>query len=442
MSASIFVLVKELNPRIRYTFAVIFKNLLGFDQVHLSLSHEAFDEYMGIKLSYSKTAHEKLPYLLSSSELLYSKGIDSTIPDDFTDSFSYPCFFVHNDRQALLPFDFPALVFWLISRYEEYQPFVSDRHGRFPATESFAFKNQFLELPVINLWALELKKMLRERYPNEIFPKRATFKFIPSYDIDYAWAYKHKALWRQFAAALRDIFKGNFTEFHERMSVLSGKQDDPYFTFAFIKSLHESNAVQPIFFWLVGNYGEFDKNTDYRNKAFRALIKGICSKYKFGIHPSYASNENQKLLKKEISRLSVISDTEITLSRQHFLKLNFPETYRKLVLEGIAHDYTMGYAELAGFRASVALPFPWYDILNETETGLIVHPFMLMDVMLNGYMKLNVDEALNKMNQIEAQTKAVGGELVCIWHNSSFSEKANWVGWRKLYSRFIENAQK
>jgi hypothetical protein len=43
-----------------------------------------------------------------------------------------------------LPFDPLAATFYLVSRYEEYLPFIPDEHGRFPAKQSFAFSNGFL----------------------------------------------------------------------------------------------------------------------------------------------------------------------------------------------------------------------------------------------------------------------------------------------------------
>ena len=47
-----------------------------------------------------------------------------------------------------IPFDIFAASFYLITRYEEYLPHVQDVHERFPADESIAFKNGFLEQPV------------------------------------------------------------------------------------------------------------------------------------------------------------------------------------------------------------------------------------------------------------------------------------------------------
>ena len=45
----------------------------------------------------------------------------------------------------IIPFDVFSATFFLVSRYEEYLPHVKDDYGRFLATESLAFKEDFLQ---------------------------------------------------------------------------------------------------------------------------------------------------------------------------------------------------------------------------------------------------------------------------------------------------------
>jgi hypothetical protein len=144
----------------------------------------------------------------------------------------------------------------------------------------------------------------------------------------------------------------------------------------------------------------------------------------------------------EIKRLESILSKKITKSRQHFLKLKFPDTYQNLLRMGITDDYTMGYAEQPGFRASVAGSYFWYDLINETQTNLRIHPFMLMDVTLHTYLKMSPEAALQCVLPIIQVTKDAGGELICIWHNNSFCEKGEWKGWKSMYEQFIQEASK
>src|SRR5436190_8549265 len=120
----------------------------------------------------------------------------------------------------------------------------------------------------------------------------------------------------------------------------------------------------------------------------QSLIKSLADYADIGIHPSYASNENRKQVKKEIRRLNKVLKREVTRSRQHFLKVTFPETYRTLIELDIEEDYSMGYASEIGFRASICTPFNFYDLDLDVETKLKLVPFMLMDGTMKDYMKL------------------------------------------------------
>ncbi|MFT4758694.1 MAG: hypothetical protein ACI9LN_000656, partial [Saprospiraceae bacterium] len=131
---------------------------------------------------------------------------------------------------------------------------------------------------------------------------------------------------------------------------------------------------------------------------------------------------------------------DVTKSRQHFLKLSLPKTYQNLLKTGITDDYTMGYATEIGFRASIAQPFLWYDLKSEKTTNLRIHPFQIMDVTLQQYLKLSPNEAIDRAIKIIESTKAIGGTFVSLWHNSSFSNEKKWRGWKRVYERILEAA--
>ena len=61
------------------------------------------------------------------------------------------------------------------------------------------------------------------------------------------------------------------------------------------------------------------------------------------------------------------------MSRQHFLKINLPKTYQTLSELDIKEDYSMGYADHLGFRASVSSPFYFYNLDIEKQTFVNVN---------------------------------------------------------------------
>jgi hypothetical protein len=159
-----------------------------------------------------------------------------------------------------------------------------------------------------------------------------------------------------------------------------------------------------------------------------------------GIHPSFASNHQLEKIKIEKERLEKISGKKISYSRQHFLKLTFPHTYRNLLAVGITDDFTMGYADAIGFRAGICTPFRWYDLERETETHLTIHPFAVMDGTLNNYLKLSPTLAIEKTKEIINKVKQVNGKFIFIWHNETLSDWKEWKGWKNVYEEIIKAA--
>jgi hypothetical protein len=137
--------------------------------------------------------------------------------------------------------------------------------------------------------------------------------------------------------------------------------------------------------------------------------------------------------------LETITQKNVTNSRQHFLRLNFPTTYRALIQAGITDDFTMGYADAVGFRAGVAVPFQWFDLLENKITTLTIHPFMAMDATLKQYLNLNPAKAAQIVIDLAKATQKYGGQMITLWHNSSFTEE--WKGWKEAYISILEGCK-
>ena len=120
--------------------------------------------------------------------------------------------------------------------------------------------------------------------------------------------------------------------------------------------------------------------------------------------------------------------------------MELPRTYQELLDAGIREDYTMGYAEAPGFRAGMALPFPWFDLEAGRCTELILHPFTVMDVTLKEYQQLSPEQGLRSALQLLDTVRAAGGTFCTLWHNSSFSDIGHWKPWRAVYLQIISEA--
>ncbi len=444
MSNSTILFYAHLQTaRMRYIVDFIFTNLLGINVLHVD------NEADWIQSPLPKIWYGNMDYapkkegvvLAQQHSILTEKGLQSNINPTFGE-------------------DVLAHAFFELSRYEEYEDFgmgngdfgiliphseisipkSRDIHGRFTGQQSHAFKKGYLQRPIVHEIAEGLKQKLRQRYANLLF-KNVTYCFLPTYDIDMAWRYAHKSWIRHLLAGLREVLKMDFHHLQTRISVLQRKTEDPDFVFSYIEKLNSDYQLKPIFFWLLGDYGKYDKNISHHNVNLQNLILNIASKYLVGIHPSYRSNKDANILKMEVNRLNHIlkpKSINVKSSRQHFLKLSLPETYRRLLDAGITEDYTMGYADQIGFRAGVAVPFNWYDIENETVTNLTIHPFQVMDVTLQQYLKLSPKDAIEVVKPLIESIKTLGGTFTTLWHNSSLSETDEWRGWRNAYEKIIQ----
>ena len=211
-------------------------------------------------------------------------------------------------------------------------------------------------------------------------------------------------------------------------------------TYDYQLELQRKYNFKAIYFILIGDYGLNDKNLSFQNRHFKSLIKSISDYAEIGIHPSFGSNKQPNKLKVEISRLKDIVKTDIVRSRQHFLKLSLPETYRNLLEADLDEDYTMGFASELGFRAGTCTPYPFYDLDEEVECKLTVFPFQVMEATLKYYLKLFPKKAILASKKIIDEVKAVEGTFISLWHNESLSNQEEWEGWREVYESVIEYA--
>ena len=432
------VLSKHRHPRLRYVLKVIGQDL-GYD-LRLMTDKEQWKATVAKgKISISENTEGVKHIFLPGHPIL--QGGDASAEDlEVKTIGGRPAFFLVEGRP-----DYLACCFYLLSRYEEYQSFAADAHGRFPAEASHAAKYNYLHRPVVREWAALLGRQLLKTFPDLPAPKVHAWHFQPTYDIDLLWAYRYRGL-RGVAAGFRDLLTGHFRRAWNRLT--SSSESDPYNSLAFLRSLHlppgpNAPALQPIWFWLLTNKTDpKDVNPYPIPAAQKRAIQALVATETVGIHPGYRAAEHPATLKAEIERLEEITGRSIRHSRQHFLRLRLPETYRELRNAGITHDYTMGYADDVGWRAGTNLPFFWYDLEREEATGLTIHPFAAMDATLNSYLKLGPDEAKARVLDLAKKVRPFGGDFMLLWHNSSFAEAYGWAGWREAYRDIVEELRK
>lgn len=427
----LLIYTDKLTNRLGYTLNLVFRELMGTGY-SITTDKEYFVESSLPKLSYS---NHKLcdEVFLCKTDLLFHTTIGLQELNYFEQD-GLPYIFRTYSSDSVCNYDVLAAVFYLVSRYEEYLPFIKDEHARFKAEDSLAYKKGFLEKPVVNIWVEELKVKLLERYSDMAF-KEKVFTFVNTIDVDSVFSYVGKGFGRTLIGFGRDLIKGNFDLCLKRLRVLLGREQDPYDTFDYIIDLLKRYKVNTIFFVLFGYYGRYDKNISPYNSKFQRLIKELCDYAKVGIHPSYESFEEPELINGQIKMLKSVLKKPIERSRFHYLRFRLPESYRTLLENSIEGDYSMGYPNYVGFRAGICSSFNFYDLALDFETKLRIFPFAYMDVALKNGLQMSSDEALLKIKSLVDEVEKVKGVFVSVWHNESLSDQMEWKGWREVYEK-------
>jgi len=430
----VLIYSQHITSRLQYIAKFMFEGILQV-KAEITSNKNEFEQYTGPKINYS--FEELAGIQVIPSKLLFSSGIED-INVEVVWKDNLPLLF-HTCADVPLSFDPFAASFYMITRYEEYVNKTRDSHGRFLAKDSLAAKHGFVNLPVVDHWAFMVRDTIKKYFPTFEFPKRE-YRFIPTIDVDSVALFKGKPFTRLLGATIKSILRIDTKDLKARYETWIMRKPDPLDTFEKLDGWHDSLELKPKFFFLVGEHSRFDGNLSPNSLLMQETVDQVAQKYEVGIHPSYYSFNQKSVIKQEVTILEELAGKKVTISRQHFLRMEFPETYRNLISIGIKEDYTLGFSDMPGFRAGTCTSFNFYDIENEYETELQIHPLVLMDASMLHYMKLSPQQSLETAMQLVNAVKEVQGTFILLWHNSFIVDSWKSKGWENVYPQLIKEA--
>ncbi|HZV67927.1 MAG TPA: polysaccharide deacetylase family protein [Saprospiraceae bacterium] len=332
--------------------------------------------------------------------------------------------------------DLFAGAFFMLTRWEEAVKKDKDLHGRFPAAEALLVKSGQILRPVVDEYVALLRYwLLTLGYP--LPSDDAKYKVVPTCDVDVPYYWRSKPAWKLLAGGFRRNPFHFFKDLKAHRAVKNGKKKDPYDQFDYLMTLAEKADTRFEFNMIGGGDTRFEGYYEIGDEHIKALMKRMMGRgHRIGAHPSYDSFKDADMMKKEIKAISFHSGSEISSSRQHYLRFEVADTWRCLASAGIKTDSTLGYAAEPGFRCGTSKPFPVFDIQERKELPLMERPLLIMDVSFRMYKKYTVDESLAVSKKIITEVKKHNGELVFLWHNSSLSEIDGWEGWNRVLESF------
>jgi len=415
--------VDSVTERIRYVFDIIeqFRSV-SFDLVEIKSEDSHADLYV---YSTQKSVAQKG---LRAASLLYNEEIQKC--DAVIAGFG---------NEKCLRFDGIAdplaAIFYHLTRMEEYdlKPEDLDIHGRFQSKNSFVFQFQLPFQLLAERWIDAFLLDFQQQTGQKISTEKQLLKFFPTFDIDNTFAFKWKPFPRILGSFTKDFIHFDFERLKAKIKTLLNLQRDPYDTFDKISDWSQkADKIQ--LFWLLGDLTKYDRNVPNTSKKQHAFIQQLAQRLPIGLHPSYGSNTSLQQLQKEKSILETAEKQTVTRSRQHFLRLHFPETYQRNILVGMAHDFTMGFGDQVGFRAGTLRSYPFFDLTKNEVFDYWIHPFAYMDGTLKEYQKLSLDESKRVIDKLVEEAAKFGGDFCIIWHNETISEWHNWKNWSSLIS--------
>ncbi|WP_151949619.1 polysaccharide deacetylase family protein [Aliarcobacter butzleri] len=402
-----------------------------------------FDEFLGLKFEVVENIDcQNWIIELENKQVL-------TIKDTFFSKYPQDLEYLklENIPQKIEELDIFSASFFMLTRWEEYVNKVRDNHDRFSASSSLAYKQSFLDRPIVNEYVEELKSKLLELDNNLKF-KIHNSKLFVSCDVDQPYDCTVENIQNLIRVGAGDILKRkSIKEFAKRVrryifNKFGNYKYDENYTFDWYMDVCEKVGVRAAFYFIPTSIEKQNGCYELKDKKIQNLIKKIDDRgHEIGVHGSYQTYQD-----KEIAKLqkNMLDNTLINLgifqkvvgNRQHYLRWDNSLTPAILENAGFQYDTTGSYADRPGFRYGVCYEFSMFDILNRKKLAIKQRPLIVMECTIidNMYMGLGYsEEALQVMRDLKQKCFKYNGNFSLLWHNSHFKTKDD----KKMFEEIV-----
>jgi len=337
--------------------------------------------------------------------------------------------------------DIIASSFFMLSRYEEAVLDKRDKFDRFPATESLAYKENFLSRPIINEYIELLWKWIdsfRLGFKRGKLWGDKDFAICLTHDVDNIRKYGIFPPIRTIGSFLlghRDLRKA-FATTVDYLRAKAGR--DPYSNFNYIMDLEDKHRLKSSFYFIAGGKTKYERRYSMDDLYVNSLIRILQERgFEIGIHASFDSYNNLRLLNLEKEELERVMEGNVLGGRQHYLRWRIPETWKIWGKAGLKYDTTLSFAEHEGFRGGICFPYKPFDVLENRILDIWELPLTVMDTSLFVYQNLTPEEGFQRIKSLIDTTKKYNGLFVLPWHNSSLDD-LKLPGWIEVYEKTME----
>jgi hypothetical protein len=165
-----------------------------------------------------------------------------------------------------------------------------------------------------------------------------------------------------------------------------------------------------------------------------AMLQRIAERgHRIGLHPSFETYRDAGLIAVEADRLRQalerleIDQPEGLGARQHFLRWATPLTAQSYEAAGLAHDSSLTFADLPGFRCGTSRHFPLFDVSQRRKLAVIERPLVVMEDSVQYYMGAgrHSEAAFEHMMRLKDVCRRTRGSFSLLWHNSNILTRAD-----------------
>lgn len=352
---------------------------------------------------------------------------------------------IRSGNSLFTTFDLVASAFFMLTRYEEVVAPQHDTFGRFPSHMSLAYRERFLQLPVVNIYVEILRGWLQElgvRVPQPNRWRGHRMAVALTCDVDALRRYR----WRtpplgSICRAAKATDTARVTSLiHQYFAVNLGRQRDPYDNLdelaryvadhelrltCFLRTdrKRETAPLPPAL--RCGSAAAYDAGSPDLSRLWARLDgAGV----EIGLHPGYNTFIDQERLARQKAALEVALGRPVRGGRQHFLQWQAPTTWRVYESARLSYDASTAYNTSEGFRCGTCTPFQPFDIHQRRALNLWEVPLALMEWALfyeqgaEGCVRrtsLDMSDAVERATRLVDLVERYGGVFSMLWHNSS-----------------------
>jgi hypothetical protein len=340
------------------------------------------------------------------------------------------------DGAVIFYADILAAALFMLSRWEETAVPARDAHDRFPATASVAYKQGFLDRPIIDEYALILQAWLKVLLPGWQ-PTTTRFSMKLSHDVDTVRS--HASLYSAVRACAGDLLKRRSLAKAVKTlcAFISPACDPTYRGILDLAELSQRHGLASAFYFMGAKAGPYDRGYDPSSRLVKRCMADLANRgHEIGFHGGYYTVDDPARFAWEKSRVEGAVSNGPMGGRQHCLRFRVPNTWRMWEEAGMAYDSTLSYADHEGFRCGTCHPFHPFDIERGRELNLTEVPLIVMDVTLRQYRSLTPEQAEKRILLLAGRCRRVNGVFTLLWHNSSLQDE--WEPWATAYDRVLQ----